>query len=170
MSLVQDVSLLCNSSFLCVNIIKLFLRKSTFRNWKHFLSGHFSASFFFIFVFSKQLIVNVQYKFSQWLNSNQGPLESEATALPTDPQPPPKLKTFCSDELPRATVLPKNSIFSIFVQVQNCLSVFKRLSFKAQCEKSKFPPKMFYNINHWRNISTDAPFLPSSTGSKITEF
>ena len=36
--------------------------------------------FFFIFVFSIQLTVNIQ-----WLDSNRGPLESEATALPTEP-------------------------------------------------------------------------------------
>ena len=41
---------------------------------------------FFLF-FSLQLTVNVQYKICQWLASNRGPLESEATAPPTEPQP-----------------------------------------------------------------------------------
>ena len=45
--------------------------------------------FFFIFVFSIQLTVNIQYTFCPWLDSNSGPLESEATALPTEPQPLP---------------------------------------------------------------------------------
>ena len=45
--------------------------------------------FFFIFVFSIQLIVNKFIKFRQWLDSNRGPLVSEATPLPTEPQPLP---------------------------------------------------------------------------------
>ena len=46
--------------------------------------------FFFIFVFSIQLTVNnVIYKFCQWQDFNCGPLLSEATALPTEPQPLP---------------------------------------------------------------------------------
>ena len=40
----------------------------------------------FIFVFLIQLIVN---KICWWLDSNRGSLVSEATALPTDPQPLP---------------------------------------------------------------------------------
>ena len=47
------------------------------------------ASFFFIFVFSIQLTINVQYKFCQWLDSNSRPLELESTALPTEAQPLP---------------------------------------------------------------------------------
>ena len=47
--------------------------------------------FFFMFVFSIQLTVNnVQYKFRRWLDSNRGPLVSEATALPTESQLLPK--------------------------------------------------------------------------------
>ena len=46
-----------------------------------FLNGPFPASFF---VFSIQFTVNnVQCKFRQWLDSNRGPLVSEATALKT---------------------------------------------------------------------------------------
>ena len=45
--------------------------------------------FFFIFVFSKQLTVNVQYKFLPMTGFEPRTLESEATALPTDPQPLP---------------------------------------------------------------------------------
>ena len=43
--------------------------------------------FFFIFVFSIQLTVNVQYIFCRRLDLNHRPLESEATSLPTEPQP-----------------------------------------------------------------------------------
>ena len=35
------------------------------------------------------MTVNVQYKFCRWLDSNHSPLESEATVLPTVPQPLP---------------------------------------------------------------------------------
>ena len=51
-----------------------------------FSFGTFPASFFFIFIFPIQLTVNVLYKFCQWLDSNCGPMESEATALPTEPR------------------------------------------------------------------------------------
>ena len=47
--------------------------------------------FFLIFIFSKQLTVNVQYIFCRWLDPNCGPLILEVTALPTEPQPLPKL-------------------------------------------------------------------------------
>ena len=54
----------------------------------YFLKEPFPASIFFIFVFSIQSIVNkFQYKFCRWLDLNRGPLVSEATALPTEPQP-----------------------------------------------------------------------------------
>ena len=45
--------------------------------------------FFFIFVFSIKLTVNVQYKFCRWLDSNRRPLVLKVTALPTEPQPLP---------------------------------------------------------------------------------
>ena len=41
--------------------------------------------FFCIFVFSMQLTVNVQYKILPMTGFDHGPLESEATALPTEP-------------------------------------------------------------------------------------
>ena len=50
----------------------------------------FPDSFSYFCFFSVQLTVhNVQYKFCRWLDSNLGPLVSEATALPTEPQPLP---------------------------------------------------------------------------------
>ena len=55
-------------------------------------SGPFPASFLFIFVFSIQLIINkCSIKFCRWLESNRGPLVSKASALPTEPQPLPKV-------------------------------------------------------------------------------
>ena len=53
--------------------------------------GH-SRPLFLYFVFSIQLTVHiVQYKFCRQLDSNHGPLVLEATALPTEPQPLPKV-------------------------------------------------------------------------------
>ena len=65
------------------------LNLQTFFNlfFKWSIPGHF----FFIFIFSIQLIVNiVHYKFCRWLDSNHRPLESIATTIPTEPQPLPK--------------------------------------------------------------------------------
>ena len=39
--------------------------------------------FFYFRLFYKQLAINMFYKSCQWLDSNPGPLVSEATALPT---------------------------------------------------------------------------------------
>ena len=50
--------------------------------------------FFFIFVFSIQLTANDQYNFSQWLDSNHGPLELEVTVQPTEPQPLPYMVSY----------------------------------------------------------------------------
>ena len=53
--------------------------------------GHSLSPFFFIFRLSILLTLNnVQYKFCLCLDSNRRPLVSEATALPTKPQPLPK--------------------------------------------------------------------------------
>ena len=55
----------------------------------YFSKRTFPYLFFFIFVFSKQLTVNVQYNFLPMIGFKQGSLESEATALPIEPQPLP---------------------------------------------------------------------------------
>ena len=64
-----------------------------------FLNGPFPASFFFIFcLYNTQLTVynncSLLLNFCRWLDSNRGPLELEGTALPTEPQPLPKLNYF----------------------------------------------------------------------------
>ena len=55
--------------------------------------------FLFIFVFSIHLrvnkLTNVQYKFCRWLDFNRRPLVSEATTLPTEPQPLPWIQQLC---------------------------------------------------------------------------
>ena len=54
--------------------------------------GSFPASFFFIFVFSIQLTVKMfNLNFCRSRDSNRGPLDSEATALPTEPRPLPSI-------------------------------------------------------------------------------
>ena len=53
-------------------------------------NGPFPASFSLFSSFNTQLTVNkcsIPINFWWWLDSNRGPLVSEATALPTEPQP-----------------------------------------------------------------------------------
>ena len=52
-------------------------------------NGPFPSSFFFIFIFSIQLTARFNINVCQCLDSNCGPLESEATTLQTEPQPLP---------------------------------------------------------------------------------
>ena len=57
--------------------------------------GH-SLPLLIIFIFSIQLIINkFSIKFCEWLESNRGPLDLKATALPTEPQPLPLNICFC---------------------------------------------------------------------------
>ena len=56
---------------------------------RFFLKRAIPGLSFFIFVFSIQLTVIVQYKFCRWPDSKRRPLEYEATDLPTQPQPLP---------------------------------------------------------------------------------
>ena len=64
---------------------------------KKIFNQPFPASFFFIFVFSIQLTVICSIKFCRWLDSNCGTLGSEATALPTEPQPLPNFWSLNKD-------------------------------------------------------------------------
>ena len=67
---------------------------------KYYKNGPFPTSFYlFIFDFLTQLTVNVQFKFCRWLDSYRGPLESEASALPTELQPLPKVIEYLYGEL-----------------------------------------------------------------------
>ena len=52
--------------------------------------GHSRPLFLYFRLFNTQLTVNkcsILINFCRWLDSNRGPLVSEATALPTEPQP-----------------------------------------------------------------------------------
>ena len=50
--------------------------------------GHPRPLFLYFRLFNTHLTVNICFcNFCQWLDSNSGPLVSEATALPTEPQP-----------------------------------------------------------------------------------
>ena len=67
----------------------------------YFFKWAIPGLFFFIFcLFNTQLIVynngSILINFCRWLDSNRGPLVSEATALPTEPQPLPCFKEFKS--------------------------------------------------------------------------
>ena len=97
---------------------------------KLFLTGPFPASFSF-FVFSIQLTVNnVQYKFCGWQNLNRGPLMSEATALPTEPQPLPQSKLFKASSIFSAICKPKGGGFESWLlkKIQVILFEVKRVS------------------------------------------
>ena len=85
------------------NIVQAILSTSAIRGpskiWFRFkllfLKRAIPGLFFFIFrLFNTQLIVynncSILINFCRWLDSNRGPLVSEATALPTEPQPLPK--------------------------------------------------------------------------------
>ena len=62
-------------------------------------NGPFPASFMYFRLFNTQLTVNkCSIIFSRWLDSNRGPLVSEATPLPTEPH------NLCP-EIPRNTYL-----------------------------------------------------------------
>ena len=95
----------------CSRCYKTFLEEilifSKFRNWKKLVLLLTTKSFFFFFLkkwaipglfflyfrlFNTQLRVykcSILINFCRWLDSNRGPLVSEATALPTEPQPLP---------------------------------------------------------------------------------
>ena len=70
--------------------VRLHSLSNSLQSISFLINGPIPASFFFIFVFSVQLIVKSWLKFCRWLDSNSGPLVLEATALPTEPQPLPK--------------------------------------------------------------------------------
>ena len=52
-------------------------------------NGHSRPLFFYFRLFNTQLTVNKCLNICQWQGSNHGPLVSEATTLPTEPQPLP---------------------------------------------------------------------------------
>ena len=61
--------------------------------------------FLYFRLFNTQLTVNnkqmfnININFCRWLDSNRGPLASEATTLPTEPQPLPKLLSLCQNKI-----------------------------------------------------------------------
>ena len=103
--------------------------------------GHFPASFFFIFVFSIQLWVNIQCKFCGWLDSNSGLQESEATSLPTESQPLPNLRIILRQNLPEnfSSRGPKiDPILERFFQnLDRVPDAFRRKNLR-QCWRKKF--------------------------------
>ena len=60
-----------------------------------FLFFKLSLNINLMFLFLIELTVIIaQYKFCRWLDTNRGPLVSNVTALPTEPQPSPDHSTF----------------------------------------------------------------------------
>ena len=58
-------------------------------------NGPFPASFLYFRLFNTVVIIII---FFRWLDSNRGPLESKATALPTEPQPLPIIFNFIPEK------------------------------------------------------------------------
>ena len=90
--------------------------------------------YFFIFVFSIQLTIN---KWSMQLDSNHGPLISEATALPTEPQP-----------LPQNMTKVQLKLKSYFMRIWQMLFSYIRLNtlFSATRFPLKFWVNYFYSL------------------------
>ena len=81
--------------------------------------GHSRPLFIIYFRLTIQMTVIEQCKFCRWLDSNLRPLESEGTALPTEPQPlklslslTPVLSLTFSELLPKY-IFPLKSIAAI---------------------------------------------------------
>ena len=65
-------------------------------NYWFFQKGHFQHLFLYDRLFYKNLTRNIgSIEVVKWLDSNCGPLVSEATALPTEPQPLPNIIVTC---------------------------------------------------------------------------
>ena len=104
--------------------------------------------FFYIFVFSihSWQKTNVQYinKFCQWLDSNRGPLVSEATALPTEPQTLPCVLIF----------------FFTYLLLQEMNKQVVQSFLNPHCR-----PNGFYWVSNAHGTSTEPTSCRSPTGS-----
>ena len=92
--------------------------------------------FFFVFVFSIQLTVKMfNINFCWWRDSNRGPLESEATALPTEPQP-----------LPYGTLLQASFLFYLTrAKILRYLIVFHKLANFSAADNWLFSSNNFFS-------------------------
>ena len=103
-------------------------------------SGPFPASFYDWFssfqynwyLTSKQR--NVQYKFCRWLDSNRGPLVSEPTALPTEPQPLPKLYLFAFTIRSLLQNLHRDTVLENFLCLIKCKTTFNSVAGCISCQ------------------------------------
>ena len=120
-------------------------------------NGPYPTSFFFIFLVSIQLTVtNVQYKFSLWLDSNPGPLVSEATTLSIVPTQLPTDAVFSSNScwhFSKSRMFTQNFvIIGIHVSIEKFLRTFERLN--SHPTYLPFYPSQFIGNNgphecHW---------------------
>ena len=112
------------------------LTKCFFKKVFVFINGLFSASFslFLSFQYSWQE-TNIQYKFCRWLDLTRGPLVSEATAVPTEPQP-----------LPKKVFVTKQIILLLF-EIMCCESIFEYLYLSiCNCSFSSYNISMHIQI------------------------
>ena len=109
--------------------------------------------FFFIFIFSIQLIVNAWIKFRRWLDSNHGPLVSEATALPTEPQPLPNIFVFTFVTAITGEKDSSNDHFNTFLYCQKSKTTSQTwLLLVLSLYNDKYCPNFDYkwDMNRWR--------------------
>ena len=74
----------------CSCLLPIFLLELVFVKWA--IPGPFSP---YSSPFQQSTVNMFCIKFSQWLNSNRGPLAHNSTALPTEPQPKPNCHCSC---------------------------------------------------------------------------
>ena len=112
--------------------------------------GH-SRPLFLYFVFSIQLTVHiVQYKFCRRLDSNHGPLVLEATALPTEPQPLPKV------------VWPPRDILNRYQKILLHVPKWSSYTLKLLSLNSEMSIKGFLKTIYWLILPPPLPqFSPS---------
>ena len=111
--------------------------------------GH-SRPLFLYFVFSIQLTVHiVQYKFCRRLDSNHGPLVLEATALPTEPQPLPKV------------VWPPRDILNRYQKILFHVPKWSSYTLKLLSLNSEMSIKGFLKTIYWLILPPLPQFSPS---------
>ena len=106
---------------------------------KMFFNGPFPASFSVCSSFQNSWQYWLNTNFLQWLDSNHGPLESEAIALPSEPQPLPQVwllvgspRLVTKKSVARCTVLVVSATFKHNSQPNPQLA-FTQQSFPMRC-------------------------------------
>ena len=133
-------------------------------------NGQFSASFSLFFVFSKQLTVNDQYNFLPMTGFEPGPLELEATALPTEPQPLPETVSWLSNLLvhegDRHSTVDPSELTSLqtHVRIPSTTSTLFRLM------KLKFTLHLWLDCKQSENKQKEAHYFSLAWSSRVEWF